>query len=323
MGALAAWARARGDRWIDARHRPAPGAVVLRRRRLYILPSVYGIGFMVLLLILFLWSANYSNSMGFGLTFLMVAVGLNVMWRCHANLEGLALECGQVEPTFVGAPAVLPVHVVDQAGLSRFGVAFDAGTGDASAASVSRAGQALARVPLPSTQRGRHSLPRIRVHTRFPMDLFKAWSWVRFSGDYWVYPAPRGDAPPPAARPDPASGTGAVGGDGNDDFAGLRQYVPGDAPRHVAWRASARRDDQLLVKRFHGESAGRVWLDWSSTDGDVERRLSQLCRWVLDEERGGQRYGLRLPDTLIEPDRGLAHCTRCLQALALYGQAPA
>jgi uncharacterized protein (DUF58 family) len=39
---------------------------------------------------------------------------------------------------------------------------------------------------------------------------------------------------------------------------------------------------------------------------------------VLQAERFGQSYGLRLPGTSIRPSRGEQHRTRCLEALALF-----
>ena len=60
----------------------------LTRRRIYILPTGYGYAFAALLFLLFLWSINYSNSMGFAFTFLLAAVALNSMWQAHDNLLG-------------------------------------------------------------------------------------------------------------------------------------------------------------------------------------------------------------------------------------------
>lgn len=52
----------------------------------------------------------------------------------------------------------------------------------------------------------------------------------------------------------------------------------------------------------------------------VEARLSRMARWVLDAAREGTRFGLELPATIIEPDRGSSHSENCLTALALYRQ---
>jgi uncharacterized protein (DUF58 family) len=43
-----------------------------------------------------------------------------------------------------------------------------------------------------------------------------------------------------------------------------------------------------------------------------------LTQWVLQAERFGQSFGLRIPGSVIAPARGEAHRTRCLEALALF-----
>lgn len=53
--------------------------------------------------------------------------------------------------------------------------------------------------------------------------------------------------------------------------------------------------------------------------GGIEERLSRLCAMVLEAERRGLGYGLRLPGREIEPGRGGEHMGRCLKELALYG----
>ena len=74
------------------------------------------------------------------------------------------------------------------------------------------------------------------------------------------------------------------------------------------------------VKEYRGEENSLIYLDWQQTPGfDVETRLSQLCRWVLDAEKTGSTYGMRLPGVDIKPASGLAHMRLCLESLALFG----
>ena len=49
----------------------------------------------------------------------------------------------------------------------------------------------------------------------------------------------------------------------------------------------------------------------------TEARLSRLCAWVLQADRLGLNYGLRLPGLEIKPGSGEAHKRQCLEALAL------
>jgi uncharacterized protein (DUF58 family) len=75
----------------------------------------------------------------------------------------------------------------------------------------------------------------------------------------------------------------------------------------------------LLVKEFSGALHASQWFDFASLDGmETERRLSVLCRWVLDAERDGVHYGLRLPGRVIAPGIGDRHRAQCLEALALH-----
>ena len=50
----------------------------------------------------------------------------------------------------------------------------------------------------------------------------------------------------------------------------------------------------------------------------VETRLSRLAGWVVDAERRGALYGLRLPGVELPPSHGDAHRAACLQSLALF-----
>ncbi|MGD8709468.1 MAG: DUF58 domain-containing protein, partial [Ectothiorhodospiraceae bacterium] len=169
---------------------------------------------------------------------------------------------------------------------------------------------------LPAHRRGPLSLGRLTVSTRHPTGLFRAWSRVRPVQECLVYPAPE----PASAAPPPTLGGSARGGRqvrGDEDFAGLRQYRPGDPIRRIAWKAG--RSDELQVKQFEGEGAARLWLDWDATSGlPLERRLSRLCRWVLDAHQQGRVYGLRLPETTLKPSAGERHFRRCLRALARH-----
>ena len=50
------------------------------------------------------------------------------------------------------------------------------------------------------------------------------------------------------------------------------------------------------------------------TVDDTEARLSQLCRWVVEADANGLRYGLAIPGVDIPPDSGDGHRERCLEA---------
>ena len=103
-------------------------------------------------------------------------------------------------------------------------------------------------------KRGVHSLPEIVLVSAFPFGLFECRRHVPDTGEVVVYPrviSVRANLLEqlPGSCPMPT----IVRGDG-DDFFSLRDYVPGDDVRHMAWRASARKGT-LLVKEMARETS--------------------------------------------------------------------
>jgi uncharacterized protein (DUF58 family) len=159
---------------------------------------------------------------------------------------------------------------------------------------------------------------RFTLFTQFPLGLCHAWAYAELDMQCIVYPRPEAGR---VALPqfESRDGTGVTHGAGQEDFAGLRSYHPGDSPRHIAWKAAAR-GDALLTKQFSGRAATELWLDWTATPATLtdEARLSRLARWVIDAHTGALSFGLRLPGTTLPPAPGDAQRERCLQALALF-----
>lgn len=307
--------------WLYGFEPPEHGTVLLVHRRVYIVPTRLGWVYGGTLAILLIGSINYALSLGFALTFLLAGLGLSGMVHTARNLAHLAISVGRAEPVFAGESAQFRLFLESrsraerQAVLARhlrsgFQLVFDVPMGE------------VAEVVLaaPAERRGWLALGRVMLETRYPLGLFRAWSYVEPDAKCLVYPRPERSALPPWS-PNEAAGAARAQARGTDDFAGLRGYQRSDSPRHVAWKAAAR-TESLLTKQFSGDSAAELWLDWQLLPASlgIEQRLSRLAGWVLGAEQAGARYGLRLPGTEIDPGRGEAHCATCLQALALFDE---
>jgi uncharacterized protein (DUF58 family) len=313
-------------RWWQGDGAVERGAIVLGHRRVYIVPSRLGLFFGGVLLILLVGSINYALSLGFALTFLLAGMGIAGMVQTARNLARLKVQAGRAEPAFAGQVAQFRLVLANAAEFDRPEILVRhlasgaQGRVDVAAAS---AGEALLAVP--AERRGWQPLGRVLLETRFPLGLFRAWSYVQPDARCLVYPRPEPGALPPPA-PSSQTGGARAHAQGSDDFSGLRAYQPADSPRHVAWKSVARSDSQfsrseeMLTKQFAGEAVAELWLDLRDVPASlgIEARLSRLAGWVLAAERGGAHYGLRLPGVEIAPARGDAHRTACLEALALF-----
>jgi uncharacterized protein (DUF58 family) len=306
-----------GD-WIFPPKGPEIGPVVLGQRRVYILPTSGGLMFGVTLLLMLIGSINYNLSLGYVLVFLLAGNGMVSMLHTWRNLARIALRPGKAAPVFAGELAGFRVQVENPGSLPRMSVAIQLSGQQPEYFDVAPGVSQEVEAKTPAAMRGLLYPGRFRIFTTYPLGLFYAWAIVDLDMHCLIYPKPEpGNISLPPAQA--ASGEGSATGAGEEDFAGLRTFHPGDSPRRIAWKAFAR-NEIFLSKQFSGSAAAELWLDFGDIPNalGVEAKLSRLARWVIESEAAGLRYGLRLPGSEYDPDSGALHRDRCLQALALY-----
>jgi uncharacterized protein (DUF58 family) len=317
----------KADTWLFQKREHEPGEVLLTQRRVFIVPARAGGAFAALLAVLFVGSINYNLGLGFALTFFTGACAVVDMFLTAQNLALLRLAPGRAPAVFTGEEALFEFRLINKTRRDRYAIRLDfISAGEPRhVADVAAGDTTTLRVALPAESRGWLAAPRVRLVTRFPLGLFRAWSYWQPDARVLVYPFPETAAPPlPLTGADDGTGSAAAG---NDDFAGIRSYQAGDAMRHLAWRQIARFDPslggQLVTKHFEGGASSGLCLDFAALPAnlDVEARLSRLTRWVLDAEQRALPYAFRLGALRLAPALGDAHRAACLEALALYGKA--
>lgn len=304
--------------WLFQLRGPEAGEVVLVQRRIFILPTRAGVLFAFVLVLMLTGAINYTLSLGFILTFLLASLAISAILHTFRNLAGLRITAARTPSVFAGDVARFRVCLHNPTRAARYSIALTRDKREVAVIDVPAEASVIAAAAVPAPRRGVLRPGRLTLYTRFPVGLFRAWSYINLDTSCIVYPQP---APPGLPWPPVRSGgtDGAGIAQGRDDFAGLRQYHPGDSPRHIAWKAAAR-GQGLLTKQFIGRASAELWLalDALPRNLPLEAKLSQLARWVLDAQAAGLAFGLELPGTLIPMDLGEAHRDRCLEALALF-----
>jgi len=124
-----------------------------------------------------------------------------------------------------------------------------------------------------------------------------------------------------AGRPAPLAGDG-------DELRELREHVPGDPFKRIAWKASARRG-QLVVREMEREERDVVWfvLDasielWAGSPGraPLDEGVDEIAALAVRHLGRGDHVGLVVTAsrvrTWIPPAGGTAHASRLAAALA-------
>ncbi len=232
-------------------------------------------------LFLILMSAVYSSPsvqlLGF---FLFALYGLGMTWT-HTSLRKLSKLTLVSEPAFAGDLLKVDILGVSKLQELRPGIELQL--------TCSRRGEVqtltsqkfdlqveghfrhrlLLSLPL---RRGRWTQRRVRLQTRAPFGLFRAWIRVQAaSGDFLVYPQPKdfdlsqGLEGPLAQERSPATQ--------DEDFASLYESSKIDRANHVVPRPTTN-ESLILLKKFESSSSSVRRLRWSELPGDDEAKLS-------------------------------------------------
>jgi uncharacterized protein (DUF58 family) len=290
--------------------------VVLNHRRIFILPTQRGLGFVLLIVLLMLIAFVYNNNLAYMLAFLLASVFFVTILHSYKALSGLVLQQGRSKAVFAGEAAGFDIHINNPTDTERYQLQIKL----QDTQNLTMQPQSMAHVTVHSLtqKRGWHQAGTVTLASTYPLGLFRAWSPIRFDLKALVYPKPA-HIEMPFPKTSSAATQQGLSQKGADDFYGLQQYQSGDSIKHIHWKAFAR-GLGVFSKQYDGnQSSEEIWLDYNHAPGhDSEERLSRLCRWVVDAEQAGIRYGFALPGVKLPPGNGLTHYRKCLEALALF-----
>lgn len=285
----------------------------LDRRRIYVLPTRFGLMFSAVLLVMMLGALNYNNNPALLLTCLLGAAAYQSIFQAFRTLNHLQLRALRADPCHAGDN--LQIHFHFQAGgRARHSLRLDIGEQHA-IFDLRDAGDESIDIQLRTSKRGCYRIGRFRASSEYPFGLFHVWSWLNPQFVALIYPRLETNPPPlPQIDAHPQHANTRRRG---DELAALREYRPGDPLRNIAWKASARHDS-LLVKEFESLAGQQVLLDFTALRGlDREARISRLASWVCVAESAQANYAMNLPGQRIACGHGSDHRTACLRALAL------
>ena len=130
-------------------------------------------------------------------------------------------------------------------------------------------------------RRGRTRLQRLRLATQFPFGLLVKYTTVSIEQDIVVLPAVghlKAQALQSAGKEAWTGGTMAGGAGGLDQFFGVRDHRPGDNPRWIHWRRSAR-TGQLVTREMERPQPRRLTVVLDTQSAGTGRRSDDLFEY--------------------------------------------
>ena len=263
------------------RRRPPEFEVSLRR--VFVMPTRHGLMAALAIFGVFAIAVRIQNNM-----LLLMAVALFVIFMMSLlwagqNLRGLRLGVRHDGQIVAGETVRLSVGL--EASRPAFDIRLDTGAGGG--ATIGRR-HALTFSP---RRRGRHPLPLVRIETRFPFGLARAWAWIS-PAEVLVAPAPDHGAALMHLTGGPRHGAASGRDEGGADM--LEDWTPGIPESRISWRRFAA-TDRLLAKTGDAVGGSVLTISYEAVAHlGHERALSAMSAAVLRAARAGRPFHFRL-----------------------------
>jgi uncharacterized protein (DUF58 family) len=189
-------------------------------------------------------------------------------------------------------------------------------------ARIPAGGEGSARASNTFEQRGVHVLGTLTLSTTFPFGLFRREHDLTLPGEVVIWP--RADLPvrPPregsGRQRSPAEVRAGAAAGARGEYRGLREYRPGDDPRDIHWRTSARLPGPV-VREYDREASETLWLcldTGAAPSPGAEAAAALAASLAARAAREGRPFALVAGQEQLAPGIGSAHLEAVLDALA-------
>lgn len=310
------------QQWLE-RRLPPNSEITLSHRSIFILPSGFGLIWLSLVLLLFIFGTNYQNNLVIGLSILLLSLFNTCILYSYNNLAGLHLRADIPPEVYAGQTLTFPIQLKSHH--NRYHIHLKYPNNHSYTLMLVGIDEVQALVPFEHGKRGIVRPGRLTIESCYPLGLCRTWSYVDLAITHIVYPKPIETPLQLLARLEhtepPSTFTGQHVA-GIDEFKGLKPHVLGESLKQVAWKQWAQ-GRGMLSKEFEQPQGKPLWLILRPEPKSLERQLSQLSWQVNKLSQGEQHFGLWLhipsgKDIILPPAVGNRHRMACLKALALY-----
>jgi uncharacterized protein (DUF58 family) len=316
-------AKKKWSRWIS-RRLPPQQRVTLSHKGIFILPSAFGLAWLALIVLLYLFGTNYQNNLVIGLSLLLASVFHTCILYSYKNLAGLTFNAITPADAYAEQTHAFPIMLTGHTKQKHPDTTHQQiclqFSGQRHVRLAQTEEQSIATVQYAHPKRGLLTPGRIKVWSHFPLGLFKAWSYVDLDLHQVIFAKPlECDIHLTSQNRDDNNeiSHGRIR-PGVDDYTGLRGYVMGESLKQVAWKQWAQ-GKGMLTKEFNEPEGSPVWLSLDDTQGhDLEQKLGKLCWQVNYLTQKNQVFGLILNHNTLGQSSGESHRIACQKAIAMY-----
>ncbi|GEM_PF-4108169 len=239
----------------------------LSSNKTYILPSLFGLGMIAVTFLVFIIAITFGHPFSYFITFFLVSIIVVCAFSTNSAITKLKtfhfhdtfLECDNEEMVYVSISnrefnGPMSVHAISDMSVSER-ITF-----------ITKNNSKL-RFSLKSDHCGISKLSRLKIYTKYPLGIFKAWKYVDSNKKVIVYPK-RVKGKNIQQEFNFRNGVDQESSyniETKDEFLEHRKFRDTDSWKHIDWKAFAR-GRGLLTKNFSGQESSALTLEVDRND---------------------------------------------------------
>lgn len=280
----------------------------------YIIPTLYGLSFSVLILVMLFMAFIYLNNLIYAAVFFIISLSIQNMIRCAKNVENFDMHLTNIDPLFAGEVGRIPCEAQSKKLQKLYDIELyhPLMTTELTVVPlIYKKKEERFHILIQPPLRGEFSVGHIKVVSRFPFDFFKSWKTLAFEQKFLVYPERKGTSLFDAHSK-------FLLGKDEDDFQHHEEYHISSPPQRLDWKVYAR-TQELYVKKYSSQSVMNASFNWDDLThfSSVEAKLSQLSLWIYEAHHHQMEFSLKLPHRYFASSGSRSHYHECLKELAL------
>jgi uncharacterized protein (DUF58 family) len=291
---------------------------MMKREKLYIIPTQYGFMYAGGIFSCLIGGAVYNNNLAFVLCFFLVALFLIGMVQSHNNLKKIKIEKVSLflSPSEGVGHGMIWLKSQNSDGHLQLRVQCQDNDDviDFSIQNIYKQSLHSQYFDFKTNSWGKKQVTKFKISTRFPFGFFYVWRYFKCPTEYYIFPKPIGEENLPDSI-NKGENEGHSRQKLGDDFSEHRKFTFGDSMKHIDWKAYAR-GRSLLTKKFEEGQKNVYEIDFDLAKGNREKRFHQLSQWVHQCEKQQLSYSLKIGPIKIPTSYGERHKSNCLKMLA-------
>ncbi|MFI3246585.1 MAG: DUF58 domain-containing protein [Ferrimonas sp.] len=290
----------------------------LSHHHIYLIPSASGLVFLLMCATLFLLGTNYQNNLIILLSFLLVSLFHTHLILTYRNLSSLYLENLGSQPCHQNQAARFQIRL--STSRPRYQLQCQLAHGTAHTHDVNPQAPCLMELTTTARHRGTFKPGLLKIESRYPLGLCRAWSWQDLKLVSTVWPeailGPVDYQQTTLANPNHGHQAALTTTTGQEEFEGLNRWQPGQSRSRIAWKQFAQQG-RLQVKQFHDPKPQPQPFRLAQ-QLPLEQALCHLTAQIIQCEQQQIPYAIYLHNCASRYDNGPLHLQHCLTELAHY-----